>query len=115
MPPMSRRGAWLLPLVIAIGCRDSSTPNAPAKAGVAPAVLPLLTEAPTTNDITFVPRTPPVAVPSGPNPGLPDPLADYLNRGFGELDSRPGDAYVTRVIDDSTPPPPGANAKRLVR
>ncbi len=105
-------------LVTAMACSDSDEPSKTAASGKSrhpPTVFPALGDAPTTKDRTVVPRTARQSPETGPNPALPDALADYLGRGFGETDTGPGDAYVTRVIDDSTPPAPGPNAKRLVR
>jgi len=122
MAPMLRRlslGSCLL--LSAMACSDSdetSSSSGGAAAGKSrhqPTIYPSLTDALLTTTRTFVPKTARQSPESGPNPALPDPLADYLNRGFGEVDLGPGDAYVTRVIDDSTPPAPGPNAKRLVR
>ena len=107
-------------LLTVFGCSDSSgsassSSGAPGKTRHQPTVYPSLAEALTTVDRTLVPRTPRQSPEAGPNPALVEPLADYLGRGFGEVDPAPGDAYVTRVIDDSTPPAPGPNAKRVVR
>ncbi len=100
---------------MACSSSDESSSSSAGKGRHAPTVYPLLTDAPTTKDRTFVPRRGRQSPETGPNPAQPDPLADYLSRGFGETDTGPGDPYVTRVIDDSTPPAPGPNAKRLVR
>ena len=119
MPTMLRRlslGSCLF--LAAMACSDSEESTSSAVGGKSrhqPTVFPTLAEALTTVDRTFVPKTARQSPESGPNPALPEPLADYLSRGFGELDTGPGDAYVTRVIDDSTPPAPGPNTKRLVR
>ncbi|HVH42566.1 MAG TPA: hypothetical protein VM925_09485 [Labilithrix sp.] len=102
--------------VLVLGCSE------PAPTGVSsgasrhtPAVYPPLTEVATTFDRTFAPRLPRLAPESGPNPALAEFIDDYLVRGYGDLDPGPGDVYVTRVIDDTTPLPPGPNARRLVR
>jgi hypothetical protein len=114
-----RCAACALPFAIALGCSDSSSPIDPPAPPVAtkhrPTVLPPLSAALTTNDRTFSPRMAPVSAATGPNPALPEFLADYVSRGFGELDPGPGEAYTVRVIDDSPPPSSGPNAKRLVR
>jgi len=107
-------------LVVVLGCSDSSDPKPDPepeqKSRYAPTVFPPLGDAPTTAERTIVVRTPRANPNQGPNPALPDALADYLARGFGEFDLGPGDAYVTRVMDEGEqPPPPGPNAKRLVR
>jgi hypothetical protein len=105
--------AWLAPAVAAASCHDSASPKAVAHP--APTALAPLADAPTTKDVTFSPRSPRIELGGGPDPGLPDPLADYLNRGFGEIDPGPGLTYVVRTFDDAVPPPPGPNAKRIVR
>jgi len=123
---MKYRGALaLVGILIVAACSSSSSdtpsgpvndagPDAPPKYD--PTKLPELASAPTTVDATLVPKTPRQDYTAGPNPGKePDALSDYLSRGFGDLNSSPGLAYMTRVIDGSTPPPPGANAKRILR
>lgn len=121
MRPMLRTAAFGACLVLTVlACSDgaestNSSSGSVARARHQPTVYPSLVEALTTVDRTFVPRTPRQSPESGPNPSLVEPLADYLGRGFGEIDPGPGDAYVTRVIDDSAAPAPGPNAKRLVR
>lgn len=111
-------------LLVLFACSDSDgdasqRPNEPeqpaAKSRYTATALAPLTDAPTTRDRTFAPRTARQKADSGKNPALVEPLDDYLGRGFGEIDPGPGDAYVTRVIDDSAPPAPGPNARRLVR
>ena len=53
---------------------------------------------------------------NGPNPSSsPEALQTYLDQGFGELAAASGEAYMTRVIDGSTPPAPGPGAKRVLR
>jgi hypothetical protein len=117
MPAMLRRvafGSSLLALVLA--CSDSSDPGPAAKSRYKATVYAPLTEAPTTVERTLVVRTPRANPDNGPNPAMPDALLDYLARGFGDFELGPGDAYVTRVIDDAEQPPaPGPAAKRLVR
>lgn len=119
---MTTRFAWGLLLVLAAAaCSSSSSdeqqppPVTPPKPRHEPAVLPPLGDVFTTVDRTLVPKTPRSSAPTGPNPADPVALADYLGRGFGELDVGPGEPYVTRVIDNSAPPPPGPNAQRILR
>ncbi|MBX3225891.1 MAG: metallophosphoesterase [Labilithrix sp.] len=81
----------------------------------APTIAPLTETPPTTVDKTLVPKTARVDPSTTKNPSFPDVLAGMLEQGFGELGAGSGDAYVTRTLDDSTPPPPGPNAKRLTR
>ncbi|AKU95418.1 hypothetical protein AKJ09_02082 [Labilithrix luteola] len=114
------RGAGLvvLPLLLALACSSSSDEptNGTPVDRPAPSPLPVLTDVPTTLDKTLVPTTPRQSYKDGPNPSAsPASLTDYLNRGFGELAPGPGVPYATRVVDGSTPPAPGPNAKRLVR
>jgi 3',5'-cyclic AMP phosphodiesterase CpdA len=117
MHAMLRRvgfGSSLLAFVVA--CTSSEDPPPPEKSRYRATVYAPLTDAPTTVERTLVARMPRANPDNGPNPALPDALLDYLAKGFGELDVGPGDAYVTRVIDEAErPPPPGPNAKRLVR
>jgi 3',5'-cyclic AMP phosphodiesterase CpdA len=111
------RRASLGAVVVLAACSssDGDAPAPGAKTRNKPTVFPLLADAPTTVERTLKPRTPIAPKESGPNPGDPTALADYLARGFGETDLGPGEPYVVRVIDDSTPPAPGPNAKRVMR
>lgn len=118
---MLRRATWgtvLLSLAAACSSSDDGGNGDIKPAGKsrhAPTVLAPLEDAPTTVDKTFVPKTARQSSDKGPNPSLPDALADYLSRGFGDADVGPGEPYVTRVIDNSTPPAVGPNARRLLR
>lgn len=119
---MLRRAGWgvaVLSTVFACSSSDGGDgtpqPQPQAKSRYTPTTFAPLADAPTTKDRTFAPRTARQAAEQGPNPALPDALADYLKRGFGDLDVGAGEGYATRVIDGSTPPPAGANAKRLLR
>lgn len=85
------------------------------KARHAPTVLAPLGDVPTTVDRTLVPKGTRQPYTAGNNPSDPLALADYLGRGFGEVDIGPGEPYKTRAIDGSTPPAPGPNAKRILR
>ena len=112
--------AWLVGL-FAIAC--SSTPSDPgAPAGPAKIVKPAPTalgavmSTSTIKDATLVPTKPKQSYKDGPNPSATvEALASYEDRGFGDLMMSGGVAYVTRVIDGSTPPAAGPNAKRLLR
>lgn len=105
--------AWL---VLVVACSDDAEAPLPQPKVRQPAtLLPPLASAPTTLTRTLVPRTPRAALESGPNPALPLPLADYIARGFGELDVGAGEPVVVRTLDGSGPPLPGPNAHRLVR
>lgn len=118
---MLRRVAWgvaLMSMAVACSSSDDGPPAEPApqaKPRHEPTVFAPLGDALTTKDATLVPKTPRQTYQQGPNPALPDALADYLGRGFGDVDVGPGEAYVTRAIDGSTPPAAGPNAKRLLR
>lgn len=129
---MPRRSAFgLVPRILvtllvtasAIACSsssDSSEPPAtttpPKIVKAAPTPMASLASAVTTVDAAFTPKTPRQSYKDGPNPSAtPEAIASYLERGFGELVPGAGQAHVTRVIDGSTPPPPGANAKRVLR
>lgn len=86
----------------------TSTPSAPS--------LPPLANAPTTLDQTIAPRIARVASPTAEDPAQPPAaLADLLAQGYGDTIVGPGDPIVTQVIDGTTPPAPGPNAKRLLR
>lgn len=81
-----------------------------------PTPLPPLASTVTTVDATLVPTKARQSYKNGPNPSAtPDALKMYLDNGFGELGPAAGQPYVKRVIDGSTPPAPGANAKRVLR
>jgi hypothetical protein len=118
---MLRRASLGGVFLLAAACSSSDEPTAadpnpnPPKAHYPPSVLPPLVDTPTTLDRTIIPMTAHQASSGGPNPALPDALADYLKREFGETVTGPGEPYVTRVIDNSEPPPPGPNAKRVLR
>ena len=119
---MLRRLAFgSVPVLLVIACSSSPTPVAPAPAPAkivkgAPVPMPALASAVITTETTFIPAHAAQSYKDGPNPAvLPQSLQSYLDRGFGNLTSSAGQAYVTRVIDGSTPPPAGANAKRLLR
>lgn len=52
----------------------------------------------------------------GPNPSkTPEALAYYLDLGYGAVTEQPGEGFHTRVIDNTTAPAPGPNAKRITR
>lgn len=117
-----RRFAWALPALF-LACSSSSDEDPPPvpnptveKPRHKPQVFPPLLDAPTTREKTLVVKTTKQKDTDGPNPSAtPEALDDYLNRGFGDLVDGPGEEYATRVIDDSTPPAPGPNAKRILR
>ncbi len=122
MAVMSSRAAFGLAAVIAVvaACSSSKSdsaadagPTAPPKYDPTP--LPQLSDAPLTTDQTLVPKTPKQAYSAGPNPDDYAARDDYLAKGFGDVSMSPGQPYVTRVIDGSTPPAPGPNAKRVLR
>jgi 3',5'-cyclic AMP phosphodiesterase CpdA len=109
---MFRRATFgFAPLVLAMAC--SSSTDGPGGPRLTP--LEPLASAPTTVDEMLLPTATQQKYSDGPNPALPDALADYLARGFGETRIGPGEPHVTRTIDGSTPPAPGQNARRLTR
>lgn len=116
---LRRLGIGSSVLLAVFACSDSNEADdakEPIEASrYEPTVLPPLTEVLTTADRTVVPRQARKSAESGKNPAHVDALEDYLSRGFGDFEVAGGDEHVTRAIDDSTPPPPGPNAKRLVR
>jgi len=82
----------------------------------APSPMAPLASVSTTVTATFAPAKPNQTYRDGPNPSLlPESLKDYLDRGFGDLTEAPGQPHLARAIDGSTPPAPGANARRLLR
>ncbi len=113
----------LVPLLLVIACSSTSSPSDPGPPAppakivkAAPVPRPAVASAVTTTDTTFSPAHATQSYRDGPNPAvLPASLQSYLDRGFGEVTTSPGQPYITRVIDGSTPPPPGANAKRVLR
>jgi hypothetical protein len=107
-------GSCLLLLVLA--CSDSDeTPSPAGKSRHKPTVYPSLADAPTTVTRTLLPKMGKQPADETKNAALPDHLADYLGRGFGDFEPGPGEPYVVRTIDDSAPPAPGPNAKRVTR
>ena len=113
----------LLVTSMAIACSSSSnpdgppaTPTPPKIVKAAPVPMASLASASSSLDTTLVPKTARQSYKDGPNPSAtPEANASYLERGFGEMTPAAGQPYVTRVIDGSTPPAPGANAKRVLR
>ncbi len=95
------------------GGSSSGTVTPPEK--YKPTVLAPLTSAPTTLETRYSPTHAAQKYTDGPNPAAPDALATYLEKGFGEQTAGPGEQYIRRVIDDSTPPAAGTNAKRILR
>jgi len=120
---MVRRAAFaVLPIVLVLACSSSDdadatpqpTPGKPE--AYTPTALPPLASVPTTVDTRLTPTRAKQPYTAGENPAKsPEALASYLEQGFGELAPGPGEPYVTRTIDGSTAPPPGPNAKRILR
>ena len=120
-----------LPCLVALvaACSSSDEPAASGPAGqagaggngaaggpVATASLPALATAHTTRDKVRAPKRTGQADPkTQPNPALIENWKTYDAEGWGDVEDAAGDPYVTRTLDGSTPPPAGANAKRLVR
>lgn len=100
-----------------VAVRGDAGAEAGAEAGgnKEPATLPTLDRATMTNERTRVPVMARQDAGANANPALPASMVDLLAKGYGELADGPGDPYVTQAIDDATPPPPGPNAKRLLR
>lgn len=117
------RGRFLLAkfLLLSVAACSSSdgggaaaAPEKPAKAK--PTALAPLTDVASTVSVTFVPQKPRQNSKDGPDPALSnDILADYLQRGFGDLATGAGQPYVARVIDNGVAPAPGPAAKRILR
>jgi 3',5'-cyclic AMP phosphodiesterase CpdA len=121
---LRRLGFGFVPLLLAVACSSTTDdPGPPAPPApppkiekAAPTPMPALASAVTTLEATLVPTKAKQSYKAGPNPGAkPDALQTYLDNGFGELAPAAGEPYVTRAIDGSTPPAPGANAKRVLR
>ena len=118
-----RAGSCLIPLLLAAACSSGSPATDPPAVTppdkivkAPPNAMSALASVKTTVDATFTPAKAKQTYRDGPNPSvLPESLKSYLDRGFGELTDTPGQPYVARTIDGSTPPAPGANAKRLLR
>ncbi|HSO40514.1 MAG TPA: hypothetical protein VLT33_48640 [Labilithrix sp.] len=119
-----RAGFGLLPLLLVVACSSASSSEPgpplvvpPAKiVKAAPTPMAPLASVKTTVEATFAPAKPNQTYRDGPNPSVvPADLQSYLDRGFGDLVDAPGQPYVVRAIDGSTPPAPGANAKRILR
>jgi 3',5'-cyclic AMP phosphodiesterase CpdA len=122
---MLRRVAFgsLPVLFTALACSSTPTdpgpptPATPAKI-VKPSPTPLapVTTTVTIKDLTLVPSKAKQSYKAGPNPSVTvEALASYEGQGFGDLAMSGGQPYVTRVIDSTTPPAAGPNAKRLLR
>lgn len=125
---MTRRFAFaFLPLAILVACSSSSDDNgggsssgtpeggAPKPPKYPPSTLPPLGDAKTTAQLSYSPKHASQPYSAGPNPSQPEALATYLKDGFGDLQEGPGLTPVVIAVDGSTPPPPGANAKRILR
>jgi 3',5'-cyclic AMP phosphodiesterase CpdA len=117
---MLRRAVFGLTFVaLVMACSSSSDATSPPAATKPPRPDPTplapLTDAPTTVDRVLGVVTARQTYKDGPNPSSYDAMLDYEKRGFGDLVVQPGQPYVTRVIDGSTPPAPGPNAARILR
>jgi hypothetical protein len=123
---MIRRVAFaFFPVLFALACSTSDDGASSSSGGTdggttpppkyTPTALPPLGDVVTTLDKKLTPSKPQQKYTDGPNPAAPDALASYLDKGLGEQTEGPGEAYVKRVIDGSTPPAPGPGAKRIVR
>lgn len=113
---------WL-PLSVSILCAttlacSSSTDDPPAgpKGPRLTKLPPIGAAPPTTLTRTLAPTRAAQGPKVGPgNPAIFSVLDEYVKLGFGDLAPGPGQAHVTRVIDGSTPPAPGPNAKRVLK
>lgn len=99
--------SFLFAVACATGDADRSDEEA-ADAGVG-GDLSLLTSAK-----TFTPKKTRSATTAGPNPADPAELKKYLDQGYGDLVEGPGESYIPRTLDGTTPPAPGVNAKRIL-
>jgi hypothetical protein len=102
MAPMFRRLAFgVCSVLVAAACRDSSSskPRDLAKVRYKATVYAPLVSAATTKDRTFVPRTARAKADAGANPAAPEALADYLGRGFGDVDPIASEGKRRGVVD----------------
>ena len=81
----------------------------------APTALLPVTDAPTTAEKTLNITAKKQTAKDGPNPADFTVAMDDEAKGFGDLAEGPGNPFVTRVIDGSTPPAPGPNMKKVLR
>lgn len=114
---MKKSFAFGVGLLVAACSSAETTPTSTPENPTPTAVVPFapLGEVKTTLDRRFVPVKARQSSSAGPNPSLLDGLDAYYTQGFAELREDKGETYTTRVIDGSTPPAPGPNAKRLTR
>lgn len=98
------------PLVLVAACAtgDADRPSVEGEDGGVSDVS-LLTSAK-----TFTPQKARSSGTAGPNPADPAELKKYLAQGYGDLVEGPGESYVPRTLDETTPPAPGLNAKRIL-
>ncbi len=115
-----RKASLSLAALVIIACSSTSEPQVSPDGGADASAPPVVGKPPlegvvTTVERTLVPTKPRQSSQAGPNPSLPETLDGYLGQGFGEVAPGPGEPHTPRTIDGSTPPAPGANAKRIVR
>lgn len=110
--------ALLLHLVVTgavgVSCAGPDIPPLPGPEAQAPLRLPPLASAATTVDKRLAPAHPIEPNPKN-NPALVENQKMYLDAGFGELQSVPGEPFVARTLDGAPAPQPGPNRRRLVR
>src|SRR5262245_14075135 len=68
-----------------------------------------------TTEVTLAPTKPPMDPADVRDPRDPALRDAMLAEGYGDLVEGPGEAYQTHTPPAQTPPPAGANAKRLAR
>lgn len=116
--------ALILPLSLAApACGDDGADGSGGSAGVGgggggttdPSPLPELTAAPLTTEQTLAY---PAEAPGGAaeyDVRLPEDIAELLSGGYGQVSSAPGEAIVSRTLDDTSPPAPGPAAHMVSR
>ncbi len=78
-----------------------------------PEPLPALSKAPLTTDERLIPTS--TQGDGSSNPRNPEEVDAMLADGLGDFSVEAGEPVMPRTIDDTTPPPAGANAKMLTR
>lgn len=118
-PAPSVLGALVVACLMAVGCAPTRTPP---ELPLEP--LPPLASAPTTRSRTILPVHEDMSG-NPANPGRPENLDGYLEIGLGDVRDGPADAVVVHALgtlvgasaplDAAALPPPGPNARRLLR
>ena len=103
----------LAPLLAAVAFAACAKDDGPV--AYSPVLLPALTSVKTTTEVFKRPKTERKSFKDTLNPAGPEALDDYLAKGWGDEVEEAGEPYDVRSLDGSTPPAPGANAKRILK